>query len=174
MKYILDPEKCVIYRIKLSGLSTTGARFLYCRPKNRDLEQVLARNSAVLMNTGFGLTVDLHLSKTLFSLHPHNLQLHCFVGLGALFCCSVDQPCKTETLQRVQVTPGSIPINSPHFVSPCPLKEAFSIKAKPVTILSTSNTRLNISVLVTVNLDARCSFSELDWSRSKYLTKKKS
>ena len=52
--------------------------------------------------------VDLHLSKALFSLDPGNLQLHCFLGLGALFCCSffcpLDQPCKM--LQMVQVTPN--------------------------------------------------------------------
>ena len=51
--------------------------------------------------------VDLHLSKALFSLDPDNLQLHCFLGLGALFFCSffcpLDQPCKT--LQTVLVVP---------------------------------------------------------------------
>ena len=31
--------------------------------------------------------VDLHPSKALFSLDPDNLQLHCFLGLGTLFCC---------------------------------------------------------------------------------------
>ena len=30
------------------------------------------------------LTEDLHPSKALFSLDPDNLQLHCFLGLGAL------------------------------------------------------------------------------------------
>ena len=55
-------------------------------------------------------TVDLQLSKALFSLDPDNLQLVpalFFLGLGALFCCSffcsLDQPCKT--LQTVQVAP---------------------------------------------------------------------
>ena len=40
-------------------------------------------------------------------LDPENLQLHCFVGLGALSCCSffcpLDQSCKT--LQMVQAAP---------------------------------------------------------------------
>ena len=52
-------------------------------------------------------SVDLHPTKPLFSLDPDNLQLHCFLGLGALFCCSffcpLDQPYKT--LQTVQVAP---------------------------------------------------------------------
>ena len=60
VKYILDPELCLIHRIKLSGLWTTGA---WC-------------------------SVNLHLSKALFSLDPDTLQLHCFLGLGALLCCS--------------------------------------------------------------------------------------
>ena len=51
------------------------------------------------------MPVDLHLSKALFSLDPDNLKLHCFLGLGALFCCSffcpLDQPC--NTLQTVLV-----------------------------------------------------------------------
>ena len=34
------------------------------------------------------IPVDLHLLKALFSLDPYNLQLHCFLGLGALFCFS--------------------------------------------------------------------------------------
>ena len=60
------------------------------------------------MRAHFGdFTADLHLSKALFSLYPDNLQLHCFLGLGALFCCSffcpLYQPCKT--LQMVQVDP---------------------------------------------------------------------
>ena len=50
---------------------------------------------------------DLHLSKALFSLDAHNLQLHCFLGLGTSFCClffcPLDQPC--TTLQMMQVTP---------------------------------------------------------------------
>ena len=48
----------------------------------------------------------MHLSKALFSLDPDNLQLHCFLGLGALFCsffCPLDQPCKT--LQTVHAAP---------------------------------------------------------------------
>ena len=53
-------------------------------------------------------SVDLHVSKALFSLDPDNLQLHCFIGLGSLFCCSffcpLDQPCKA--LQMAQVTPA--------------------------------------------------------------------
>ena len=56
-------------------------------------------------NASYDETLDLHLSKALFSLDPENLQLHCFLGLGALFCCSffysLDQPC--TTLQTVQV-----------------------------------------------------------------------
>ena len=48
-----------------------------------------------------------NLKYTLFSLDPDNLQLHCFLGLGTLFCCSffcpLDKPCKT--LQTVQVAP---------------------------------------------------------------------
>ena len=32
--------------------------------------------------------VHLHISKALFSLDPDNLQLHCFLGLGALFFLS--------------------------------------------------------------------------------------
>ena len=51
--------------------------------------------------------VDLHLTKALFSLNPDNLQLHCFLQLGTLFCClffcPLDQPFKT--LQTVQVPP---------------------------------------------------------------------
>ena len=43
-------------------------------------------------------TVDPHLSKSLFSLDPYNLQLHCFLGSGILFCCLfvrlLDQSCK--------------------------------------------------------------------------------
>ena len=43
--------------------------------------------------------VDLHLSKALFSLDTDNPQLHCVLGLGALFCCSffcpLDRPYKT-------------------------------------------------------------------------------
>ena len=34
-------------------------------------------------------TVDLHLSKALFSLDPDILRLHRFSGLRALFCCSL-------------------------------------------------------------------------------------
>ena len=53
---------------------------------------------------------DLHLSKAVFSLDPDNLQLHCFLGLGALFCCSffcpLDQTCRT--LQTVQVTDPNV------------------------------------------------------------------
>ena len=49
--------------------------------------------------TRIPVAVDLHLSKVLFSLDPDNLQLHCFLGLGALFCCSffcpLNEPCKT-------------------------------------------------------------------------------
>ena len=33
-------------------------------------------------------SVDLHPSKALFSLDSDNLQLHCFLGSGVLFCCS--------------------------------------------------------------------------------------
>ena len=59
------------------------------------------------MGSEFNFAVDLHPSKALFSLDPDNLQLHCFLGLGALFCrsffCPLDQPCKM--LQTVQVTP---------------------------------------------------------------------
>ena len=59
------------------------------------------------MGSEFNSAVDLHSSKALFSLDPDNLQLHCFLGLGALFCCSffcpLYQPCKT--LQTVQVDP---------------------------------------------------------------------
>ena len=63
---------------------------------------------------------DLHLSKSLFSLDPDNLQLHCFLGLGALFCClffcSLDQPCKT--LQTVQVAPSDAFVNTKeHFIT---------------------------------------------------------
>ena len=50
--------------------------------------------------------IDLHLSKALFSQDPDNRQLHCFVGLGALFFCSLDQSCKT--LQKVQIAPSNI------------------------------------------------------------------
>ena len=54
--------------------------------------------------------MDLHPSKALFSLDPDNLQLHCFLGLGALFCCSflcpLDQPCKM--LQTMQVASGGV------------------------------------------------------------------
>ena len=53
----------------------------------------------------FKITIDLHLSKALFSLYPDNLQVHCFLGVGALSCCSffcsLDQPSKT--LQTVEV-----------------------------------------------------------------------
>ena len=58
--------------------------------------------------------IDQRLSKTLFSLDPDNLQLHCYLGLGALFCCPffcpLDQPCKT--LQRCISLPGV------HFIVP--------------------------------------------------------
>ena len=51
--------------------------------------------------------VDMHLSKALFPLDPDNLLLHCFLGLGTMFCCSffcsLEPPCKT--LQMLQVTP---------------------------------------------------------------------
>ena len=44
-------------------------------------------------------TEDLHLTKALFSLDPDNLQLHYFLGLGELCCCSffcsLYQPLKT-------------------------------------------------------------------------------
>ena len=50
------------------------------------------------------ISVNLHLSKVLFSLDPDNLQLHCFLGLEALFCCSffcsLRQPCKTLQMAR--------------------------------------------------------------------------
>ena len=39
--------------------------------------------SATMLSTGV-----LHLSIALLSLDPHNLQLHCLLGLGTLFCCS--------------------------------------------------------------------------------------
>ena len=59
------------------------------------------------------LTVDLHLSKALFSLDPDNIQMYCFLGLGALFCssffCPLNQPCKT--LQMVQATPCLVPVD---------------------------------------------------------------
>ena len=59
------------------------------------------------LTMGFAITVELHPSKALFSLDPNNQQLHCFLGLETLFCCSffcpLDQPCKT--LQIVQVAP---------------------------------------------------------------------
>ena len=47
--------------------------------------------------------------KALFSLDPDNLQLHCFLRLGALFCCSffcpLNQPCKTLQTVQQQVAP---------------------------------------------------------------------
>lgn len=51
--------------------------------------------------------VDLHLSKSIFSLDPDNLPLCCFLGLGALLCCSFFCPLKqlSKTLQTAQVTP---------------------------------------------------------------------
>lgn len=51
---------------------------------------------------GIYAPVDLHPSKTLFSLDTDNLQLHRSLGLGALFClffCPLDQPC-TRMLGR--------------------------------------------------------------------------
>ena len=61
----------------------------------------------ILLIIQLSRTVDLHLSKALFSLDPYNLQLHCFLGLGALFCCSffcsLDQSCKTfQTVRSLQ------------------------------------------------------------------------
>ena len=70
------------------------------------------------VRSGIQISVDLHLSKALFSLDPDKLQLHCFLGLGALFCCSffcpLDQPCKT--LQTVQVSPQIWCLRKPPFV----------------------------------------------------------
>ena len=42
----------------------------------------------ILLIIQLSRTVDLHLTKALFSLDPDNLQLHYFLGLGELCCCS--------------------------------------------------------------------------------------
>ena len=55
----------------------------------------------ILLIIQLSQTVELYLSKAkaLLSLGPDNLQLHCSLGLGRLFCCSffcsLDHPCKT-------------------------------------------------------------------------------
>ena len=41
----------------------------------------------ILLITQLRRTEDLHTSKALFSPDPDNVQLHCLLGLGALFCC---------------------------------------------------------------------------------------
>ena len=55
---------------------------------------------------GIYAPVDLHPSKTLFSLDTDNLQLHSFLGLGAFGSvvrsfCPLDQPCKTLQIMQV-------------------------------------------------------------------------
>ena len=53
----------------------------------------------ILLIIQLSRTVDLHLSKPLFSLDPDNQQLHCFLELRTLLRCSffwsLDQHCKT-------------------------------------------------------------------------------
>ena len=72
----------------------------YLCGSNRNKEVQLCMELLILS------TVDLRLSKALFSLDPYNQQLHCCLGLGSLFCCS---------LKTVQVPPPSPPAhNQPH------------------------------------------------------------
>ena len=55
-------------------------------------------------------SIDLHPSKTLFSLDSDNTQLQCVLGLGTLFClfcCPLYQPCKM--LQMVRAAPPCSP-----------------------------------------------------------------
>ena len=47
-------------------------------------KRVFRRESAYILS--HKVAVDLHLSKALSSLDPDNLQLHCCLGLGTLFC----------------------------------------------------------------------------------------
>ena len=83
-------------------------------------------------------TLDPHLSKALFSLDPYNLQLLCFLGLGALF-----NPNTCKTLQTVQVAPCQIrpaDTSSVIHLSQCPFhtahnKRANSIKYTKITKL---------------------------------------
>ena len=61
---------------------------------------VIHKPVTVLLRTAKKITWSMtpKVSKSLFSLELCNLQLHCFLGLGTLFCCSFfcsfDQPCK--------------------------------------------------------------------------------
>ena len=75
-----------------------------CKPSEtgRDAPPNNCRGCAILSSKSCPyFTIDLHPLKALFhySLDPYNLQLHCSLELGALFCysffCSLDQPCKT-------------------------------------------------------------------------------
>ena len=75
----------------------------------------LNMNSANVAKLRLRSQVDLLLSKAPISLDPNNLQLHCFIALGTLFCCSFfchfDQ--SSKTLQTVQVAPFRHALYSP-------------------------------------------------------------
>ena len=75
--------------------------YIHCVIGEKTFKNILIRPGKLQ-----GLSRNAPPSKALFSLDSYNPQLHCFLGLGTLFCCSffspLDQPCKT--LQMVQVT----------------------------------------------------------------------
>ena len=64
-----------------------GIRKFICRCKILSSPTFVRRNVASKSSTQTpyrNFSVELHLSKALFSLDPDNLQLYCFLGLGAL------------------------------------------------------------------------------------------
>ena len=57
--------------------------------------------SLILFIIQLSRTVDLHLSKALFSLDPDNQQLHCFLELRTLLRCSFfDRDLSTNIVRR--------------------------------------------------------------------------
>ena len=70
---------------------------------------LLPRHAVDLRVDGWFLKppVYLHPSKALFPLDPNNLQLHCFLGLGTLSCCSLvcPRPCGLPAGKRVRLMP---------------------------------------------------------------------
>ena len=82
---------CQFSLIKVSrhlgtSTTTTGATATTTPQNDRFIEQEQSFYMCVLDVATDISPVDLQLSKALFSLDPYNLRLHCFLGLGTLFC----------------------------------------------------------------------------------------
>lgn len=93
-----------VLRFRSTFVSPLNKTFPVISMKERDCVSIIFHVKIEEFSIHRMLSVYLHLLKAIFSLDPDNLRLRCFLGLGALFYCSLfcplNQPCKT-----VQVAP---------------------------------------------------------------------